>query len=430
MLVRLFGENYGPFKDAFELSMEALHLPAEGERGTFELPIEGQEKPLRLLRLAAIYGPNASGKSTIIKAARALRFLAIRSGPRTQKDEPIGHYAPFLLDRETRKAPCVLGCEVWIDRRIVRYEVRFDRHAIVAERITDVTDQDDRVLMDRGPDGVLVPDERVERALTVDLNAVVRPNAAALSVAAQLNQAVALPLFGAIDHALRALDASAPQHTTMGYTLGQMKEDNRFMRWAFDQLLRVADLGVTEVRVEEREIPDKLREDLASADPDGLRDGRYDKMKLLEPVFRHRGVDSEYELDSQLESAGTMKMLALAGPWYDVIHNGYTVFADELSASLHPELLVALLEAFNAPPGRPPSQLVLTLHDPTPLDGTLRRDQVFFVEKDPAGAATIYPLSDFGEREEHNHRKRYLQGRYGAIPRALDFRSLFEDGAD
>ncbi|MCA9311089.1 MAG: hypothetical protein KDA21_07780, partial [Phycisphaerales bacterium] len=70
--------------------------------------------------------------------------------------------------------------------------------------------------------------------------------------------------------------------------------------------------------------------------------------------------------------------------------------------------------------------VVFTIHDPTPLDDALRRDQVYFTEKSRDGVASLYPLMDFRERKEHNIRKRYLEGRYGAIPRYPDFGGMFD----
>ncbi len=75
MLIELFGRNFGSFRDEFHLSMLATDIDPGNPRGIVEVPLEGEDEPLRLLRCAAIYGPNASGKSTVLRAAAALEHL-------------------------------------------------------------------------------------------------------------------------------------------------------------------------------------------------------------------------------------------------------------------------------------------------------------------------------------------------------------------
>ncbi len=437
MLVRLFAENYGPFRDGFDLSMEALNLSAEGDRGFFEMPVRGEDQPIRLLRMAAIYGPNASGKSSIIRAADALYALAIDSGPRSKEDDPLEMYDPFGLDPACRNQPCTLGCEVVVDgedgqdAEIVRYEISFDGVRVHSEAATAIHGDHADLLFRRDGDSMEFS-ERVKPHLSVPLGKVTRSNASILSVASQLKQEPLLPLYRAIRNAVRTINCSTDQHGVMSYTLRQLQRQAGFKSWVMQRLLRPADVGV--VGIDVQEVDPKLVEDEllqfarkrmpASMDPDAVR--------FVEPVLTHKGPDDEVKLDFEQESSGTQKLLALAGPWFDVIRKGYCVFVDELSASLHPALLMSLLEAFNAPRSSPRAQIVFTVHDTTLLEGVLRRDQVFFTEKNDEGVSTIFPLSDFHERQNgvHNLRKRYLEGRYGGVPRGLDFGSLFEVDPD
>ena len=114
MLVRLFGSNFRSLKGKFEFSLVAADLTRkeDRDRGVIEVPIAGMTEPLRLLRLVAIYGPNASGKSTVLIAAQALRWLGTDSSARSNPDAKIPPYEPFLLHDESRTAPIELGCDV------------------------------------------------------------------------------------------------------------------------------------------------------------------------------------------------------------------------------------------------------------------------------------------------------------------------------
>lgn len=424
MLVRLFADNYGVFKDGFNLSLEATDLGTDRDRGYFEVAIQGEEQPIRLLRLVAIYGPNGSGKSSVISAAQQLRMLAIHSGPKLQQDEAVPGFDPFRFDSATRGRPSSLGCEVVVDGKVVEYRITFNAKRIIEETATERNDQGDVTWFTRDVDGnVRIKEQWLSRSLTIDLSDVTRDNASALSVAAQLKQKALLPLFEAVRTSLRTLMSDPTAFGSMGYSLHKMHKDAGFRDWALERLLKPADIGITGVTTEERSMPKDMAERLSKiVDKEHLEELKHQ----LEAVFSHRGVDREYNLDLGEESSGTQKMLALAGPWYDVVHDGLTVFVDELSASLHPTLLIALLEALNTSPDRSPSQLVFTVHDPSPLEHALRRDQVYFTEKNDSGVARLFSLADFGERHNINLRKRYLEGRYGALPRTPDFAPLFE----
>jgi len=418
MLVRLFAENFGVFRDGFDLSLEAAPLGHDEDRGWFEAPVDAEDAPLRLLRMAAIYGPNGSGKSTVIQAARTLWMLVVRSASATQEGDPIPGYDPFRLDAATRQAPCTLGGEVVVDGAVFEYRISFDGRRITDERLTERGRAGDVAWFERDAEGTVTVGPALEGKLSIDLSSVTRRNAAAMSVAAQLEQDALRSPFLALARSLGTVLADGLSFETMTSSLDRLHEDASFRRWTLDHLLKPADVGISDVRTEKhefgREVADLIPLTSSGEEPDV-------PSSRLEVVFSHHGVDGEGELDFAEESAGTKKMLALAAPWYDLIHGERTMFVDELSSSLHPTLLTALLDAFNAGTDGSRSQLVFTTHDTAPLDGTLRRDQVYFTEKDDRGIARLFSLADFRERSVHNIRKRYHEGRYGALPRAPHF---------
>lgn len=100
---------------------------------------------------------------------------------------------------------------------------------------------------------------------------------------------------------------------------------------------------------------------------------------------------------------------------------------DELESSLHPLIGRAIVKLFNNPETNPHNaQILFTTHDTSLLGSTmeeplLRRDQVWFTEKDAGGATKLYPLTDYKPRNTENLERGYLQGRYGAIPWLGDF---------
>ncbi|MCB0124198.1 MAG: ATP-binding protein, partial [Caldilineaceae bacterium] len=119
------------------------------------------------------------------------------------------------------------------------------------------------------------------------------------------------------------------------------------------------------------------------------------------------------------ESEGTKAFFAFAGPWLDVLKNGWVLAVDELDSSLHPLLVKHLVQMFHNPQiNKNGAQLIFTTHETSILSQEVfRRDQIWFVEKDEFNATSLYPLSDFSPRKGvENLESGYLRGRYGALP--------------
>ena len=118
------------------------------------------------------------------------------------------------------------------------------------------------------------------------------------------------------------------------------------------------------------------------------------------------------------ESNGTNKIISFSGPLFYTLLKGKVLFVDELDAKLHPMLTRAIVRLFMDKETNPKgAQLVFTTHDTHLLDKEcLRRDQVWFTEKDATEASDLYSLLEFKERNDRNFEKNYIEGRYGAIP--------------
>jgi hypothetical protein len=187
-------------------------------------------------------------------------------------------------------------------------------------------------------------------------------------------------------------------------------------------LLRHADLGVTDAHVVENRPPgetvERQSQNLFPNLPPETRE-RLLKERWLKPELSHRGTDqTNVRLPWESESAGTHRLFGLAGPWLDILSNGYTVCIDELETSMHPMMVRELLRLFFCPVANPKgAQILFTTHNPLLLDATLlRRDQVWFTDKDAAGESHLYPLTDYSPRKGESLVRGYLAGRYGAVP--------------
>ena len=149
----------------------------------------------------------------------------------------------------------------------------------------------------------------------------------------------------------------------------------------------------------------------------------------IDAVHKMVDLDKIVTIPFQNESAGTLKMFALYPMFEQVMKNGGVYFIDELNAKLHPMLVKAFIVAFLDPKVNiNHAQIVFTTHDTWQLDSEiLRRDEIWFTEKDKDGISKLFSLYNFldenGEkiRKDENFEKNYLQGNYGAIPTLQSF---------
>lgn len=423
MLIELFGENFGCFRDEFRLSMLATDIDPGSQRGVIEVPIEGDSEPLRLLRAAAIYGPNASGKSTVLHAANVFGHL-IENSATFRSDQGMPGYIPFSLDATTCSAPTRLGVRAVMKGRVYEYELQYDKAKVWKEALTQIgPDPDkDQVLFIRDQqsvDGAWREHEEFQ-LLTKSF----RPNALLLSLADSLSPSLAT------DIAVRLLDlldyrdpSDSPMwRWTMDEAIaGRAESDQEFAEWLRMRLPEV-DFGVVDYETKEIRWADDSRS--GDEDSDEPRSKKY-RLQLL-----HGSVEGPTPIPYGRESRGTKRFLQLTPFFFLLSHSEEPLayFLDELDASLHPILLERLVHHFNCdlPADQVKGQLIFATHATELVDdearkATLRRDQVYFTEKDESGAARLYSLAEFSERNNLNIRRRYLQGRYGALPSLGDF---------
>jgi AAA15 family ATPase/GTPase len=139
-------------------------------------------------------------------------------------------------------------------------------------------------------------------------------------------------------------------------------------------------------------------------------------------LLQHQAGDEGSWLDLNEESEGTKTLFRMAPSVFRALESGGLLLVDELESSLHPLIGLAIVKLFNCPRANSRNaQVIFTTHDTNLLGTTLgqqplRRDQVWFTEKDDEGASTLYPLTDYKPRKAENLERGYLQGRYGAIP--------------
>ena len=427
MLIEFFGENFGCFRDEFRLSLLATDIDPGSDRGVAEVAIEGDPEPLRLLRAAAIYGSNASGKSTVLRAANVLRRLIFRAG-HLRSNQPLDVYEPFAGDASSKR-PTRIGMKAVIDGAVYDYEVSFTGAAVVAERLARQTGRESSVLFDRKEQivsGDWSADEQFQLATRE-----FRANALLLSLADTLTPKLAGGIAPGLSRLLGFFDGSGGTRVqSFSEPAARLAQDNpAFKEWLLQQL-RAADVGVTDIslkRLRRVEAGQGYFFEEMKGDDEGMSPTESVRRQL---AFRHSGPEGPFAVPYDSESFGTKKLVDLAPVLFHLFaeHGSTAAFVDEIGASLHPNLLVELIRHVNCGPrvADARGQLIFATHETSLIDGearnaVLRRDQVYFASKDAQGVGRLYSLSDFQERQNMNLRKRYLEGRYGAIPSLAAF---------
>jgi hypothetical protein len=186
---------------------------------------------------------------------------------------------------------------------------------------------------------------------------------------------------------------------------------------AIVRLLTQADLGIAGLNIEETPWPELSKKLLDLFRPN-LPPGT--SLPEAQKAIRlmHQVGSRTVPFAAGQESSGTLAYLALLGPVVNLLKNGGMLWVDELDTSLHPLMAVQIIRLFSNSATNPRSaQLIFNTHDTNLLSsGDLRRDQIWFTEKDSTGCSHLYPLTDFKPRRQENLENGYLQGRYGAIP--------------
>ncbi len=416
MLIEFSVTNYRSFLTTQSLTLAANTATELQEENSFVSPVSNLP---RLLRSSVVYGPNAAGKSNLIQAIAFMKRFVLLSAKESQEGEKIDA-APFLFNRQSSLNSSEF--EVLFIQDGIRYQYGFavNSKKVTGEWLFAYPEGRAQKWFERNYDPETQKDiwyfgpkftgrRKVWQEAT-------RSNALFLSTAIQLNNEQLKPIFNWFDHKLHVIGHG--ENISPEFSANECEKEEKKKKIL--KFMNAADLFITDIFLEKKEFSTK---DLPAEMPQNIKEEiskELDGKKLTSLFFMHPSSDTgeDVALEFEEESAGTRKLFTLAGPWLDVLDNGLVLFVDELDTSLHPHLVRFLLNLFHNPEtNRHNAQLVFTTHDTTVLDQTLmRRDQVWFVEKDAENATRLYPLSDYKPRKGEALQKGYLYGRYGALP--------------
>ncbi len=416
MMIEFAVENYQSFRDK-----QVLSLVPDESKGEFKENVFKDKNGISLLTSSFIYGANASGKSNLIRAMRALRTLVLFSGSKSP-NEPIHEYDPFRFSANTLHAPVNFEFDFLFNGVRHRYEVSFLKYEILVEALYFYPQGREAKLFKRlGQSFEFGEYLKGQKSTIADLTG---PNQLFLSKGALNNLRQLVDMFNFFNEDFIPVPFYefwiGDEFTSQIVHEFLDKPDNEGYILNFKKLLKSFDTGISDIRIELKE--------------SGLRNKEYDIL-FDHKFFDEKGMQVGLSENSILEeSEGTRKLFVLAGVILTVLAKGQVLIIDEFERSLHSHISTYIIQMFHNPRiNKKGAQLIIATHDTNILSqNELRRDQIWIVEKDSQGCSELFSLADInGVRAGIPFEKWYLSGRFGGIPgiEKLNFELNFQNEA-
>lgn len=393
MLLEFSFANFLSFKDKVTFSMVATSLKdrkADSADTTFSA---GGEVPVVLSRACAVFGANASGKSNLIKAMYFFKWFTMNSSKEIQAGEKIPVNS-FALSTSSVTEPSLFEIVILIGDDTYRYGFEASMEEVHREwlyvKAGKKRSKELELFYREKNKYELHPRFTIGRELT-EKN-MVRDNALLLSLAGQFNE----PYSGAVMKWLADTTIITGNSENEVWAMALKAMENPVTRKKMVDFSRYADLGIDDITLSDSGV-------LTSHT-------QYDEDGKETAAVTFSMTDNESE--------GTVKYFSLAYPILNSLENGKRLIVDEFGAKLHTLLLERIISLFNTQSGNSRNaQLLVTLHDTNVLSSNLlRRDQIWFTQKNGRGESSLYPLSDYRVRSDASYEKDYLLGKYGATP--------------
>ncbi|WP_158224095.1 AAA family ATPase [Micromonospora wenchangensis] len=419
MLLSFRFANHRSFRAEQQLNL----MPAYGDGD------EAGESAPQAVPVVGVFGANASGKSNALGALTYMREMAVGSDRAVEPGERLSR-EPFRLDVSAIAQPSRYVVDLLLGGTRHTYGFVVNDARVSEEWLYHYPVGRKRRVFERDGDEFSWGEESGRRGDLGQIAGITAPTALFLSTVAR---------FG---HSRPEPDPANPQplHDTYRWfylanrgadsslgpsvLLDNSRADAQRLRHLVVDLLRAADVGIVDLVL----LPERINFDHVFPEHTfhGLAARLRAGSEALIPhriQFAHQGPQGMALLGLQDQSTGTRQLLTLGLRAAEVLGTGATMLVDEIDASLHPILTAKLISLFRSPKANPlGSQLIFTSHDAALLgtldaEEILRRDEIWFVEKDDEGASSLYPLTDFKPRKEgENRQRRYLNGNYGAVP--------------
>lgn len=407
MILNLEFKNYRSFKGSCSFTTEPTSSKAKANNlCEVETKAEGSKKALKI---SLIFGANASGKTNLIKFLYGFRRWVLNMDNRVGED--IVLYQPFRFDSETTNVPIEFSLEFIAQKIRYKYEVSFTKTQIESESLISYPNGKQTQLYER----TLLPDDK--ESDTIKLGA----SLAAYKPFNVFKNQLLLSKFlkdtpcKPITNAAKYLADMVISNGFHGDTI--LGEDKEMLRWLYShpdnkkmlvEFLAFADTGVADFQLEKRS-------------------GNVE-VTSLHGLYKDGEGIGKTDLPFREESFGTRALFIIGCHILQALQSGSPFFIDEMDSGLHSYVTQLIVDIFrNERINKKNAQLIFTTHDVNLLDqNTIRKDQVWFTEKDEYGISEIFTLSDFDDvREDTLFAKWYLNNKFGGVPSLQSLEKLF-----
>jgi len=385
---------------------------------------------VRLLRFALVYGANASGKSNLLEAFSYLKDFWFEK--RQDIDEPTG-VIPFLLDTETKNQPTEFSLRFFVGSVRYWYILKIDSSKVYNEKLYYYTTNQPTLIFNRELNGgqsfikfnpAVV---KISQTALEELTLKCLPNMSIFAARNQVNISIT-KMDDARDLMRSKILPIIDPQTNMFEIAGKKIHENEALKKYMLDFVHRADFNITDVQT--NKVSTTLPTAFVSAMIADNKVSAEEKERLksnsnfdsIKTMFQHtvknsRGIET-YMLPNNLQLDGTRRTFGIETAIYEAIERQAFMAIDEIESSLHPDLVEFILEKFLREKNE--SQLLITSHyDPllNTVDDLLRKDSIWFTEKDESGATSLYSLVEFrGLGKIKSFQKSYRNGLFGAIP--------------
>ena len=411
MILEFSVKNFLSFKEKVTFSMIAN---SNKELNDNYVEIGGN----KVLKSAAIYGANASGKSNLFKIL-TLVVLMLRSSNSVDINAKLP-LIPFKLDKGSVNKPSEFEIKFILDETRYVYGFIADKDKIYDEYLYYYPNGRETKIFDRtniNEYSYTQKDEKILREIETK-NA---QNKFFLATATNWNFDKTKAAYNFLTNGIGTCN-NLEILKNMAYKMYETNPD--YLKDFAIDFLQKADFNIEDYQISQIDVPGEF----LTAIPEFITKTLPDNPKAYQVLFKHKNSDNYLSIDE--ESLGTQMIFAFIPFLADSLKNKKVLIIDELDKSLHPFLVQYIVEIFNdAEINKNGSQLIFNTHDTNLLDlNILRRDQIWFTEKNSeTGESDLYSLSDFSVRKQENVEKGYMLGRYGAVPFIKNDFNLWEE---
>lgn len=422
MILELKIKNFLSFKDEVVFSFEAT-----SDKYLEDYYVAEPEPGVRILKMAMIYGANASGKSNVLHAFDFVRSFVKRIPTQSEKST---EFIPFKFV-DNQDLPGSFDMIFYIEGTKYKYSLVLDEEKVHSEILHYYPGTQPAIIFERTLDikngtsilkfgsKIKLSDQAIEAIQLKTLK-----NMSVFAAFTQVN--ISLPQLNIPLNWFRKqfMPMIDPYSSLTNYSDSYIKKDERVKYQALD-FINKADFNISAVSFKKQTtwLDDEVLKLIeAGSMPDEQKHKLLNEkaIHIDKRLFEHKIIINNkvkyYSLPDELESKGTLRYYGLSAPFFNAISNDSFLSIDEIGTALHPLLVMHFLKEFLKKSNK--AQLLFSTHNDSLLSekDIIRKDAIWFTEKDKQGITSLYSLSDFNIRKELSYYNAYKQGKFGAIP--------------